>query len=226
VIELKVVGVVPAAGRARRLQPLPCSKEVLRVGGRPVLDYLVERMRAASCDEVRVVTRPEKHDVVERATELGALVLEGHPPSVAHSLLLGMDGLARDDVVLFGFPDSIWEPVDGFARLLAALGEEDEVVIGLFSTQELERSDVVVLQGSDRVAEIHVKPERPPSDLVWGCLAGRVGVLEGVRGHDEPGSYLDALAREGRVRAISFGTEFVDIGTPQALQRHADVVPS
>jgi glucose-1-phosphate thymidylyltransferase len=222
----KVVGVVPAAGRALRLQPLPCSKEVLPVGGRPVLDYLVARMRAAPCDELRVVTRPEKRDVVERATELGALVVEGHPPSVADSLLLGMEGLARDDVVLFGFPDSIWEPLDGFAHLLAALGEEDEVVLGLFSTRELERSDVVVLDELGRVAEIHVKPGHPPSDLVWGCLAGRVSALEGVRGYDEPGAYLDRLARGRSVQAVRFGTEFVDIGTPQALLRHVDVVPS
>src|SRR5215211_2788599 len=89
-----VVGVVPAAGHAVRLQPLPCSKEVLPVGGRPVLDYLVERMRVAPCDEVRVVTRPEKRDVAERARALGAHVVEGHPQSVADSLLLGMDGLA------------------------------------------------------------------------------------------------------------------------------------
>ena len=222
----KVVGVVPAAGRALRLQPLPCSKEVLPVGGRPVLDYLVERMRAAPCDELRMVTRPEKRDVVERATELGALVVEGHPPSVADSLLLGMEGLARDDVVLFGFPDSIWEPVDGFAQMLGALGEEGEVVLGLFSTRELERSDVVALDKLGRVTEIHVKPRHPPSELVWGCLAGRVSALEGVRGYDEPGAYLDRVARERSVQAVRFGTEFVDIGTPEALLRHADVVPS
>ena len=221
----KVVGVVPAAGRALRLQPLPCSKEVLRVGGRPVLDYLVERMRAAPCDELRVVTRPEKQDVVERASELGALVVEGHPPSVADSLLLGMEGLAPDDIVLFGFPDSIWEPVDGFAYLLAALGD-DEVVLGLFSAQDLERSDVVVLDQHGRAAEVHVKPEHPPSNLVWGCLAGRVAALEGVRAHNEPGAHLDGLAREGRLQAVSFETEFVDIGTPQALLRYTDAVPS
>jgi NDP-sugar pyrophosphorylase family protein len=220
-----IVGVVPAAGLAARLQPLPCSKEVLPVGGRPVLDFLVERMRAAPCDELRVVTRPEKRDVAERARALGALVVEGRPPSVAGSLLLGIDGLAPVDVVLFGFPDSLWEPVDGFARLLAALGSDDEVVLGLFSTRDLERSDVVVLSGPDRVAEIHVKPEEPPSELVWGCLCGSAAVLGGMRGYDEPGEYLDRLAREGRVRGVRFGTEFVDIGTPEALRDYADTVP-
>ena len=42
----RIIGVVPAAGYARRLQPLDRSKEVLEVKGRPVLDYLLDRMRA------------------------------------------------------------------------------------------------------------------------------------------------------------------------------------
>lgn len=211
---LRVVGVIPAAGHATRLQPLPSSKEVLPIGGRPVMDYLVERMRAASCDELRVVTRPEKSDVASHARELGAEVVEGHPPSVADSLLLGMHGLGAEDLVLFGFPDSIWEPVDGFAQLLAGL---DEVSLGLFRCRDLKRADVVVVEG-ERVTAIHVKPEEPPSELVWGCLAARAQALRGLQGHDEPGAYLDELARAGRVRGVDFGTEFVDVGTPQALE--------
>jgi glucose-1-phosphate thymidylyltransferase len=209
--------VIPAAGQATRLQPLPCSKEVLPVGGRPVLDYLVERMRAAPCDELRVVTRPEKLDVAERAREHGALVVQGRPPSVADSLLLGMDGLDRNDVVLFGFPDTIWEPVDGFQQLVAELGE---VALGLFRCRDLTRSDVVTVEGA-RVTGVHVKPESPPSELVWGCLAAKAGALEGLAGHAEPGAYLDGLAREGRVHGVDFGTQFVDIGTPESLRAAA-----
>ena len=85
---------------------------------------------------------------------------------------------------------------------------------------------MVALDKLGRVTEIHVKPRHPPSELVWGCLAGRVSALEGVRGYDEPGAYLDRVARKRSVQAVRFGTEFVDIGTPQALLRHADVVPS
>ena len=60
---MAIVGILPAAGYAVRLQPLECSKEMLEIGGRPVIDYLVERMRAGGCEELRVVTRPEKQDV-------------------------------------------------------------------------------------------------------------------------------------------------------------------
>ncbi|HZB36129.1 MAG TPA: NTP transferase domain-containing protein [Gaiellaceae bacterium] len=56
----RIVGVVPAAGHATRLQPLEGSKELLEIGGRPVFDYLVERLRAGGAEEIRVVTRPEK----------------------------------------------------------------------------------------------------------------------------------------------------------------------
>ena len=51
---------MPAAGHATRLQPLEGSKELLEIGGRPVFDYLVERLRAGGAEEIRVVTRPEK----------------------------------------------------------------------------------------------------------------------------------------------------------------------
>jgi glucose-1-phosphate thymidylyltransferase len=74
-----LVGVIPAAGSATRLGPLPSSKEVLPVGGRPVMDYLVERMRLADCDEIRLVTRTDKTDVIERARELKLRVILARP---------------------------------------------------------------------------------------------------------------------------------------------------
>jgi hypothetical protein len=41
-----IVGVVPAAGYATRLQPLAGSKELLQVRGRPVIDYLLTRLES------------------------------------------------------------------------------------------------------------------------------------------------------------------------------------
>lgn len=221
---MALIGVIPAAGYASRLQPLPASKEVLPVRGRPVMDHLVERMLDARCDELRVVTRPEKQDVVERAEALGASVVLGRPATVPQSLALGLAGLAPADAVLFGFPDTLWEPVDGFTRLLGALGESAPVALGLFRTPELSRSDVVTVAG-DRVTGVHPKPAEPASELVWGCLVARVGALEGVAERAEVGDHLDALARQGLVRAVDFETPFVDVGTPTALAAYAGTGP-
>jgi glucose-1-phosphate thymidylyltransferase len=215
---VSIVGVVPAAGHARRLGQIPCSKELLPVLGRPVMDFLVERMWAAPCDRLRVVTRPEKQDVVERGRALGAEVIEAHPRSVAESLLAGLEGLEGDDIALVGFPDTVWEPRDGFRRLVAALAG-CRAVLGLFASREPGRSDVVDLDAHGIVHRVDVKPPTPRSNAVWGCAAARVEALRGLERHDEPGELFDDLARSEVVRAIRFGGEMIDIGTPEALER-------
>jgi glucose-1-phosphate thymidylyltransferase len=216
---VRLVGVLPAAGRAERLQPLEGSKELLEIGGRPVLDYAVERLRAADPDEIRMVVRPEKDDVVERARALELTVVEARPESLAESVLAGSAGLADDDTVLLDLPDSIWEPVGGFRLLLAALTPGTDVVLGTFRSAEPERGDVVEADADDRVTAVHVKSPEPPGDEVWGAVAARAGALGGLTRHSQPGDLFDELAREGRVHAVRFPGEFLDIGTKEALAR-------
>jgi glucose-1-phosphate thymidylyltransferase len=213
-----ILGVVPAAGLATRLQPLPCSKELLQVGGRPVIDRLVDRMRAGGADEVRVVTRPDKHDLIGHALAEGATIALGEPANVSESVLLGAAGAAGDDVALVGFPDTLWEPLDGFVRLLAALEDRFAGVLGLFTTSEPERSDVVEVDANGVVTAIHVKPERPPSSLIWGCCAVRVCALEGIRQHAQPGTLFKTLAPEGKLAGMRLSDRWLDIGTPEALK--------
>jgi glucose-1-phosphate thymidylyltransferase len=192
---------------------------VLEVGGRPVLDYVVERMWAALADEIRLVTRPEKADVIERAARLDLTVVEAQPPNVSDSVLAGAAGLASDDVVLLGLPDSVWEPLEGFAELLDALTRGTDAVLGVFRSTEPRRGDVVALAADGRVSAVHVKPADPPGELIWGCAAIRAGSLEGLRRHPEPGHLFAELAERGRVRAVRFPGEFIDIGTKEALAR-------
>ncbi len=215
----RVVGVVPAAGRATRLQPIPCSKETLVVGGRPVMEYALERIGAADPSEVRVVTRAEKRDVVELAERLGARVLLAEPATLAASILAGLAGLDREDVALVALPDTLWEPLDGFRRMLERLDEGVDVVLGVFPSAEPERSDVVSLDERGDVTEVAVKPPVARSHLVWGCVAARVGTLRALDAHREPGHLFDTLAREGRVGAVCFPAQFVDIGTRESLRR-------
>jgi NDP-sugar pyrophosphorylase family protein len=215
----RLVGVVPAAGRAERLQPLAGSKETLAVGGRPVLEFIVERLRTAPIDEIRLVTGADKRDVIELAEVLGLTFVEAAPETLSESILAGIDDLAEDDTVLLGLPDSIWQPVDGFVRLLDALDADAAVALGLFRSTEPTRGDVVELGPDDEVLRVHVKPADPPGHLIWGMAAARFAALEALRDHDQPGFLFDQLAREGRVRSVRFPGEFIDIGTKEALER-------
>ena len=215
----RLVGVVPAAGHATRLQPLTGSKEVLSIIGVPLMDHLVERLRRAACTDIRVVTRPEKTDVIAHADELGLTVVGAYPPSVSRSLLAGLEGTDPEDVVLFGFPDTIWEPLDGFVRLLDAL-DGFEVALGLFRGREPDRSDVVEFAESGIVTSVEVKPPMPKSDWVWGMAAARRRGLDALVIHDEPGAAFNAMCAGGKVAAVPLSGPFDDLGTPEALEAY------
>jgi glucose-1-phosphate thymidylyltransferase len=215
---MSVIGVIPAAGYATRLQPLRCSKEVLPVRGVPVMDYIIQRMRRAPCDELRVVTRSEKTDVIKTAITNGAAVVEGQPASLAESLLCGIEGADAGDTVLIGFPDSIWEPVDGYRAVLRTLADGWSVALGLFRGDDLRRYEPVVADDNGRVERIEFKPARPSSDWLWGCAAASVAILRGIQGYDEPGLFFDSLARAGLVGATWLSEAYLDIGTAEALR--------
>jgi glucose-1-phosphate thymidylyltransferase len=221
-----IVGVIPAAGYATRLQPLQGSKEILPVRGKPVMDYLVERMRLGGCSRVRVVTRAEKDDVIAHAGEIGAEVVLARPQTVSASFLAGMDGLAAEDIVLIGFPDTIWEPETGYVPLVRAVAEGSDVALGLFRIDEadLPRSDVVVFGRGGRVVGVDVKPASPRSEWIWGCAAGMTKTWAGLDVAEWPGGYVDVLCREGRdVRGFRLSDVWLDIGTRDALKRVDDL---
>lgn len=217
--ERRLVGVVPAAGYATRLRPLTGSKEMYPITGKPVMDHLIERMLRAGCADIRVVTRPEKRDVVAHAEESNLTVVPGHPRSVSESLLAGLGGTGPEDLVLFGFPDTMWEPVDGFVCLLEAL-EGFEVALGLFRGREPERSGVVEFTDSGLVTAVRVKPRAPASDWIWGCAAARRRALDALSTHPEPGVVFDSMCSTKCIVGVSLSGPYIDIGTPEALQAY------
>jgi glucose-1-phosphate thymidylyltransferase len=216
---MAIVGVVPAAGYALRLQPLDCSKEMLPVAGRPVIDYLVERMRVGGATEVRVVARPEKDDVVAYAEEVGSALVLGHPAHLAESLAAGLKGLADDDIALIGFPDSLWEPLDGYRTLVTAVKGGHEVALGMFRAPGLVGSDFLALDDAGEIAHIEIKPALPPSDWIWGAAAARARALRGLERVEWPSQHMNSLIRQGRPPlGVRLSSEYLDIGTPESLE--------
>src|SRR5688500_8765013 len=72
----EIVGIIPAAGRATRIAPLPCSKELYPIGfhsaeagrgGRPkpVRQYLLEHFSRAGAKQTFIVIRKGKWDIPE-----------------------------------------------------------------------------------------------------------------------------------------------------------------
>jgi len=72
----KIVGLIPAAGKAERLAPLPCSKEIYPLGLhgpqkkkdfriRVVSEHLLESMQLAGIAKVFIILRKGKWDILQ-----------------------------------------------------------------------------------------------------------------------------------------------------------------
>jgi glucose-1-phosphate thymidylyltransferase len=167
---------MPAAGRATRLAPLPCSKELLPVGyRRSVVDgairpkvashYLLEKMQAAGAREVYIVVRRGKWDILEYygdgagfGMDIAYLVADeplGPPFTLDHAY-----PFVRDATVLFGFPDILFEPQHAFAMALERLDETDaDVIVGAYPPHQDEAFDVVEADVDGRVMRLEAKEQ-------------------------------------------------------------------
>src|ERR687888_1477523 len=158
-VQPRVLGIVPAAGAASRLQPLAFSKEMLPVGSavdeqgveRPkaVSEFLVERMLLAGADRICFVISPEKTDIIpyyarHPAGRRFCYVVQERPMGLCDALFRALDLVHDDEEVLIGLPDTVWFPVDGFARL-----PTDELAFLLFPVEEPRLFDAVVTDGAE-----------------------------------------------------------------------------
>jgi dTDP-glucose pyrophosphorylase len=224
-------GIIPAAGRGSRIQPLAFSKELLPVGSRTdgdaerplaVSEHLVERMLLAGVDKLCFVISPGKSDILQYyGGSLGGAeicyVVQERPAGLCDALFRALPFIAETERVCVGLPDTIWFPRDGLARL-----HERELEFLLFPVDQPQLFDAVLFDEAGRVQQIQVKSEAPRSRWVWGAfqLSGRL-LRELFALWREPGrqdeywgtlvnAYLD---RGGHAWASPSGESYVDVGT-------------
>jgi glucose-1-phosphate thymidylyltransferase len=225
-------GIIPAAGRGSRIQPLAFSKELLPVGSRldasgverpcAVSEYLVERMVAGGAKKLCFVIAPGKSDILayygggvgEAAV---AYVVQPQAEGLCDAVFRACPLIHPDEPVLVGLPDTVWFPEDGFAAL-----PDDGLSFLLFPVDRPEFFDAVVLDAEDRVLEIEVKRKDARSNLIWGGFKMPGAVLHALhrlwleRGRRDEffGTLVNAyIAQGGLVRGIRAGQAYVDVGT-------------
>ncbi len=223
-------GIIPAAGRGSRIQPLAFSKELLPVGSRldgaterpcAVAEYLVERMISGGADKICFVISPGKADIVEYfGGQYGpasiAYVVQPQPVGLCDAIFCATPLIAADEPVLVGLPDTVWFPETALAELPDALS------FLLFPVAHPEFFDAVVMDGQGHIREIQVKRKDAASHWIWGAfkLPGRVlHELQRLwiardRRDEYIGTLVNAyLAAGGRAVGVKAGSAYVDVGT-------------
>lgn len=224
-------GIIPAAGRGSRIQPLAFSKELLPVGSRleggverprAVSEYLVERMIVGGARHLAFVVAPGKTDIVEyyggRVRDADVCyVVQPDASGLCDALFRASPLVPRDDLVLVGLPDTIWFPVDGYRAL-----PDDGLGFLLFPVANPERFDAVLVDEAGRVVDVQVKRADAATPWIWGAIKMPGAVfhelhdlwLQRERRDEYLGTLVNAwLARDGHAVGVRGGTSYVDVGT-------------
>jgi len=225
-----------AAGYATRLRPLTddVPKMLLPLAERPMLDYLVDRLREVDdLDEIHLVTNarfadafrdwaPEDVTVHDDGTtsnedRLGAI------GDIAFAIeRAGLEGedlliVAGDNLIGYSLAQFVdfWRGKDGSAIAVRDLGDREL----------LKQYGVVELDDDDRVVGLEEKPSEPKSDLAATAaylyraehLARLPGYLAEGNPPDAPGNFMVWLHTREPVYGYRAEGEWHDIGDLQQL---------
>jgi glucose-1-phosphate thymidylyltransferase len=224
-------GIIPAAGRGSRIQPLAFSKELLPLGGRregemerprAVSEYLVERLALAGATRVCFVIAPGKSDILEyyggeAYSAAICYAVQPQPLGLCDAIFRALPLIHASESVMVGLPDTLWFPEDGLRALPGG-----QLSFLLFPVSRPELFDVVVTDEAGRVIEIQVKQKEARSNWVWGAFKMPASVLSELfdlwcrrqRRDEYIGTLVNAyLERGGRASGVRAGTRYVDVGT-------------
>jgi glucose-1-phosphate thymidylyltransferase len=229
-------GVIPAAGRGSRIQPLAFSKELLPVGSRTLNDvqrpcavgeYLLERMIHGGADKLCFVIGAGKSDILEYfGASFGnadlAYVVQPQPAGLCDAVFRAQALITPTDTVAVGLPDTVWFPETALAQL-----PDDMLSFLLFPVERPEHFDAVLLDASDRVTAIRVKQENPGTHWIWGAFKMPGAVFHALhelwlkreRRDEYFGTLINAyLAEGGEALGVRAGETYVDVGTLQGYR--------
>jgi glucose-1-phosphate thymidylyltransferase len=156
--------IIPLAGKGTRLLPLTkhTPKPLIRVAGRPVMDYVVDKLEGLNVEELIFITGHLKEQVeayVRRTYRQPARFIE----QKVQDGTAGAVNLARphvDGAVLIIFVDTLFD-----ADLTLINRAEADGIIWAKEVEDYQRFGVVVTDPSGHMTRIVEKPSEPISRL-------------------------------------------------------------
>lgn len=208
---VEYVGLIPAGGKAERISPLPCSKEIFPVGfgeirqkgqlhPKVAAHYLLENMRLAGAQKSYIVLSRGKWDI---PAYFGNGSIVNMPiayliTEVFYGVPFTLDSafpFIKNKRVLFGFPDIILQPADAYVRLVdRMLASRADIVLGLFPAANPQKMDMVDLNADGTIRDIHIKPIQTDLKWTWVIAAWNGAFTQFM--HDTVQRYLHAIVSQ------------------------------
>jgi glucose-1-phosphate thymidylyltransferase len=183
-MEREVVGLMPAGGKAERIAPLPCSKELFPLGfqlmegipqPRPkaVGQYLLEKFQLAGIAKTFIILRKGKWDIPAYFghgefvnMHLGYLIMGealGPPFTLDQAY-----PFVHDKLVAFGFPDIMISSENVFSPLLKQQERtQADMVLAVFPAHKPQLMDMVEMDENGKIHAMFLKPDKTDLELCW-----------------------------------------------------------
>ena len=228
--------VILAAGYATRLRPLTDTipKQLLPVGGRPMVDWILDRIRAAGIADVHLTTNGRFGDDFRRWAD-GKDVHIHDDGTTTNETRLGAIGniefvreqASLDDDLLVIAGDNLFDySLADFIAFWRDKGAGSAVAVYDVGDLELvKKYGVVAVDDEDRIVAFVEKPADPQSTLAATAtyLYSRDHArlvrtyLDEGNPPDQPGNLVAWLYPREPVYAYSFAGGWYDIGDPDQL---------
>lgn len=216
-----MIGLLPAAGQATRMNGLP--KYLLPVPGGDLLTIHCNRMWAIECEEIFIGAND--HNFLALCSSHGEYPIvyraDVFDTMSATVLSLRYDYFYtgfEDYACLFGLPDTYFEDTRVYHKLTDALNAGAQVAVGLFRAQPGQHAKAGMCRvDGKRIVEVVDKPAETDLEWLWGVLAWQPTFWDYIKPEDPHVGYAipRAIAAGLDVRAVFMDGRYWDCGTPE-----------
>jgi len=227
-----------AGGFARRLAPITdfIAKPLLPVGDKPIIDWLLDKIKEAGIDDIIVSTnsyyeREFRYWMRCRNEDIELLIEPTRKEEEKFGAIAGikyaMDKYGKDEYLVVAgdnfFDFSLKDFVEMYVRVKAPL----VAVYDVGSLEKAKRYGVVSLEEGGKITKFVEKPEKPESTLIaTACYAFPQSVyefldeyLQNKNNPDSPGYFISWLIDKTPVFGYPFKGTWLDIGNLDEYRR-------
>ena len=230
-------GIIPAAGMGTRLEPITLAipKELLMVGDKAVIEYVIEAMKHVGITDITIVVGWRKHAILDylgsgqRTGVKLSYVVQDKRDGLAKAVLAGQH-IVEDNPFLVVLGDNFFYPTSFLQDIIEFHTKKDaDATVGVAQVKDPSRHGIVQVEG-DTVSDLVEKPrpEKAPSNL--GCMG--VYVFEpvifkairktkpGVKNEYQLTDSIKILVNEGyKVFCKKIAGRHIDVGTIEDLKK-------
>jgi len=168
----KLKGLVLSGGRGTRLRPLThtAAKQLVPVGNRPILFYVLDNLKSAGVNEAGIVISPETGNAVREAVGTGEpwgmrveYIVQSEPLGLAHAVKVAQPYLGSDAFVMYLGDNLIGSGISDYRGRFERSDAQASILL-----KEVENPSsfgIAEVDSQQRVVRLVEKPKEPKSNL-------------------------------------------------------------